>query len=84
MIAEILRVNDLAVGLHVSCWSGIQLIGCFSGKSRGMFTHVKCYRYEQDQINIGLNIFYSAIEYTEKDWVRPKVGHYSVQICNIL
>ena len=26
-----------------------------------------------------LNIFYSGIEYTEKDWVRLKVRHYPLQ-----
>ena len=25
---------------------------------------------------LGLNIFYSGIKYTEKDWVRHKVRHY--------
>ena len=31
----------------------------------------------------GLNIFYSGIKYTEKDWVRHKVQHYPLQ-CSIL
>ena len=28
---------------------------------------------------VGLNIFYSGIKYTEKDWVRHKVRHYALQ-----
>ena len=30
--------------------------------------------------SFGLNIFYSGIEYADKDWVRLKVRHYPLQI----
>ena len=32
----------------------------------------------------GLNIFYSGIEYTEKDCVRHKVRHYPLQTCDLI
>ena len=28
----------------------------------------------------GVNVFYSGIMYTEKDWVRIKVRHYPIQL----
>ena len=31
------------------------------------------------EFQFDLNIFYSGIEYTEKDWVRLKVRHYPFQ-----
>ena len=30
--------------------------------------------------DVGLNIFYSARKYTEKDWVRHKVRHYPLPL----
>ena len=38
------------------------------------------YRISQTFVlQVSLNIFYSGIEYTEKDWVQPKVQHYPLE-----
>ena len=37
------------------------------------------YRGSQNIEYVGLNIFYSGIKYTEKDWVQLKVLHYPRQ-----
>ena len=47
--------------------------------------HATCYhdygtsKKIEGNVALGLNIFYSGIKYTEKDWVRHKMQHYPLQ-----